>query len=61
MFSLRAGYHFIDESIGLSALSVGAGLNIKGAQFNFGYLISDNAMNNNFNISCSFEIGKIGR
>ncbi len=58
MFSLRAGYHFSDESIGLSALSVGAGINIKGAQVNFGYLISDNAMNNNFNISCSFVIGK---
>ncbi len=58
MFSLRAGYHFVDESIGLKALSVGAGVNIKGAQIDFGYLISDNAMNNNFNISCSFKIDK---
>ncbi len=58
LLSLRAGYHFVDESIGLSALTLGAGLNYKGISVDFGYLVSDNALNNNYSISCSFSIDK---
>ncbi len=58
ILSLRAGYNFVDESIGLSALSLGAGINYKGATVDFGYLVADNALNNNFSISCSFKIDK---
>ncbi len=58
LLSLRAGYHFVDESIGLSALTLGAGVKYKVASIDFGYLISDNALNNNFSISCSININK---
>ncbi len=58
LISLRAGYHFVDESIGLSALTLGAGINYKGASVDFGYLVSDNALNNNYSISFSFNINK---
>jgi hypothetical protein len=53
-FALRGGYHFCDETVGLSALSLGAGLNLFGGSIDFAWLIADNALKNNFCVGCSW-------
>lgn len=56
--AVRTGYHHMSETIGLSAFSLGGGVLLKGVSIDFGWLLSDNILNNNFNISCSFQINK---
>ena len=61
LFFLRSGYHFVDDTIGLSAFSFGTGLQIKSFAVDFSYLLSDNVLNNNFNFTCSFKLNKMPR
>ncbi len=58
MVALRAGYHFTDDQVELSALSLGAGVKLKNTQLNFSWLMADNALDNNYNISLVFNLHK---
>ena len=56
IFSLRSGYHFVDDAIGLSFFSAGAGLHVKSFAVDFSYLFSDNILNDSITITCSFKL-----
>ncbi|MCW3786996.1 PorV/PorQ family protein [Plebeiibacterium sediminum] len=56
MLSLRTGYQFLDESIGLNYYSIGAGINLGALSCDFAYLITDNALKNNYSLSLSWTL-----
>lgn len=55
---LRSGYYYIDENLGLEALTMGCGLNFKDFKVDFAYLSSANALNYNYSLSCSWALFK---
>jgi len=56
--ALRTGYHIMDESIGLNTYSLGLGVKLLGASLDFSWLMADNALKNNYSISCSWSLFK---
>ncbi len=56
MLSLRTGYQFMDKSIGLNYYSLGGGIKLGGLSCDFAYLVSDNALKNNYSISLSWTL-----
>lgn len=58
LLSLRTGYSYYDETIGISALSIGGGANYKGFDVDFSWLLTNNLLQNNYAISCSWNLFK---
>ncbi len=56
MLSLRTGYQFMDKAIGLNYYSLGGGIKLGGLSCDFAYLVSDNALKNNYSISLSWTL-----
>lgn len=56
--ALRTGYYYADEAIGLETFSLGCGVKLAGVSIDFAWLNSDNALNNNYSLSCSWALFK---
>ncbi len=56
MLSLRTGYQFMDESVGLNYYSLGCGVKLGGLSCDFAYLMTDNSLKNNYSISFSWTL-----
>ncbi len=56
--ALRTGYYHVDESIGLDYFAVGCGTKLGGFSFDFAWLLSDNALQNDYSLSCSWSLFK---
>lgn len=58
LLALRGGYYYADEELALDVLTMGCGIQLKGFAVDFAYLSSDNALSNNYSISCSWTLFK---
>ena len=58
LLALRGGYYYADEELALDVLSMGCGIQLNGFAVDFAYLASDNALSNNYSISCSWTLFK---
>jgi hypothetical protein len=56
--SLRTGYYNVNESIGLGYFAAGCGIKLGGFSFDFAWLLSDNALQNDYSLSCSWSLFK---
>ncbi len=56
--ALRSGYNLINEELGISSFSLGAGVKIKGVYLDVSWLLGDHALKNNFSFSCAFGLYK---
>ncbi len=56
--ALRSGYFYADEAIGLETFTLGCGVKLAGISIDFAWLNSDNALNSNYSISCSWALFK---
>lgn len=56
--AFRTGYYHVDEAIGLDYFSLGCGTKLGGFSFDFAWLLSNNALKNDYSLSCSWNLYK---